>query len=648
MLDKRFLSAVLAVAAITASCTKELSEPAVLPINSAKVVNTRGAEFSNEILVKFNAVPDEAMIQQLKGQGVLSIERTLPSTKGKEELEARFGLDRWYSVILDDSSNADEIVYRLSAAGSVNAVQYGMKYQKASDCISYPAYPVVATKAVSEGFNDPMLVDQWHYRNAGNVSVATSVYKGADINVSRVWSDITCGDPGIVVAVVDEGVKHSHPDLKANMWVNVNEKEDGKDNDDNTYADDVYGWNFVSNGPITWDKPGDSGHGTHCAGTIAAVNNNGTGVCGVAGGSGKGDGVRIMSCQIFDDNYGGTTAVVAKAIKYAADMGASIISCSFGVKGGTFISDGAFKANKTLEYDAIKYFEASKNNDIIDGGLVIFASGNDGDPYATYPGALNDVISVSAFAPDFLPTYYTNYGPGCNIVAPGGEAGLKPYTSSKALVLSTLPSELMKDKSHYGYMQGTSMACPHVSGIAALGLSYAKQLGKKFTLREFKEMILASANDFETKLASGKKDYVSGANFTTNLPNYRKQMGTGSIDTWRLMMKIEGTPCLTAAVGRNQWMDLSDAFGTASVNLTYLDVKYDAADAEEIGLAEEPYIKYGRLYINPTKIGSAKFTITAVGGGTAVGGEDAIGGMEISQEVSVVVRPHKSDNGGWL
>ncbi len=301
-----------------------------------------------------------------------------------------------------------------------------------------------------------------------------------------------------------------------------------------------------------------------------------------------------------------------------------------------------------MEYDAIKYFEATKNNDVLDGGIAIFASGNDGDPYATYPGALNDVISVSAFGPDFLPAYYSNYGPGCNIVAPGGEAYLAPWTSSKGFVLSTLPSELNGGKD-YGYMQGTSMACPHVSGVAALGLSYAKKLGKHYSVKEFKEMILASANDFETKLASaGKKDYVAGAPVSISLANYRKQMGTGSIDAWRLMMKIEGTPCLTAVAGKEQWLDLSDYFGTASVNLTYLGIECSESAKEAVGLAANPYIKYGRLFIHPTKCGSAKFRINAVGGGTEVGGENAIGGMAIHQDVSVIVRPQTSDNGGWL
>lgn len=642
-----------------ASCSEKADEALTLPSvpDVGKIVNTRATgEQCREILVKFNQVPDAETIDAFCRDGVLSMEKVFTSMPGKEDLEKRFGLDRWYSVVTSNDVDQKTVAEKFAGIATVSAVEYGVTYKKASDGISYPYVPddAALTRATTSGsiFNDPSLSAQWHYINNGDVSVATSVYKGADINVADVWRSLTTGDNSIIVAVVDEGVKYSHPDLAGNIWTNPNETEDGKDSDGNGYVDDIHGYNFVSRGPVTWAKDGDSGHGTHCAGTIAAVNNNGLGVSGVAGGSGKGDGVKIMSCQIFDNDRGGSSSIVAKAIKYAADMGASIISCSFGYAGGTFKSDLAYKngngGNNTLEYDAIHYFEATKNNDVLDGGIAIFASGNDGDPYATYPGALNDVISVSAFGPDYLPAYYTNYGPGCNITAPGGEAYLAPWTSYKPMVLSTLPSEL--GNGDYGYMQGTSMACPHVSGVVALGLAYSKKLGKHYSAKEFKEMILSSANDFETKLASaGKKNYASaGESHRVPLANYRKQMGTGSIDAWRLMMKIEGTPCLTAEAGKEQWLDLSDAFGTASINLTYLNVECSSADAAAIGMTQEPYIKYGRLFFYPTKCGSAKFKITAVGGGDAVGGDDAIGGMEMSQTVSVVVRPFKSENGGWL
>lgn len=330
---------------------------------------------------------------------------------------------------------------------NIETIEYDAPFLKVSDCECCPCEEV-ATKAASSQhvFDDPLLARQWHYRNTGDKSVAESAVAGADINVADVWRKITGGDNTIIVAVIDEGVKYNHPDLAANIWTNPGEKEDGADTDGNGYVDDIHGFNFVTNGPLTWDKAKDQGHGTHCAGTIAAVNNNDRGVCGVAGGTGKGDGVRIMSCQILDNSAGGTPSVVAKAIRYAADNGASIISCSFGYQDAAYYSDGAYKKGNSglnaIEYEALMDFEATRNNDVLDGGIAIFAAGNKTKAYASYPGALSDVICVTAFGPDFLPSYYTNYGAGCNIAAPGGEPYLKPV-SPRSWVLSTLPTENM-------------------------------------------------------------------------------------------------------------------------------------------------------------------------------------------------------------
>lgn len=621
-----------------------------------KVVSLSDDYDEGTLLIKFSSVPDQDFLSEVSRNADVALEKLFRDTPGKEELESQFGLNRWYMATLAEGRSFEQTVRDFASLGSVSLVQYNSIAKKTSDCKVYSYEgPDAVTKASDSSlpFNDPSLVDQWHYLNQGNASIAKTARKGADINVVNTWRELTCGDPSIIVAVVDEGVKYSHPDLQANMWVNPTEiPGNGVDDDGNGYVDDIHGYNFVDDGPVTWAKNGDSGHGTHCAGTIAAVNNNGKGVSGVAGGSGNGDGCRIMSCQIFSGEYGGGVAETVNAIKYAADMGASIISCSFGYTSAFSSDNNYINRVGSAEIDAIHYFEACKNNSVLNGNIAIFAAGNDSHDYAHYPGAFNDIISVTAFGPDYLPTSYTNYGPGCNIAAPGGEALLPPWKSYKALVLSTVPSELeqmaettVSTGNDYGYMQGTSMACPHVSGVVALALSYAKKLGKTFDRDTFKDMIITSANDMDQHL-KGTKTYANGS--TLDLAQFYHKLGTGSIDTWLLMMQIEGIPCLIAEIGRNQWMDLSKYFGSASTSLTYLGVEVSDEDREALGLAEDPYIQYGRLYIHPTKSGSAKFTVRAVGGGDIVGGGDNVGGMEVSHEVAVIARSFKSSNGGWI
>ncbi len=655
-MTKRILFFVTVLSALGLySCQQNLDESMLeAPSVESKIINTKAGSAPGELLVKFESVPTEDQIATILATDIEGLEKLFPSVPGKEELEKECGLDRWYVVKLGEMSDIDAVAHSIASEKFVTAVEFDAYMELASDGIVYPYEgPTVATKAgMSDlGFNDPLLSEQWNYLNLGDMSVATTAYAGGDINIKDTWRELTCGDPSIIVAVIDEGVEYSHPDLAPNMWVNEAERNgvSGKDDDGNGYVDDVYGYNFADNtAEINFDRTdNDTGHGTHCAGVIGAVNNNGIGISGVAGGSGKGDGVKIMGCQIFSGPVAAPTQVTAKAIKYAADNGASIISCSFGQPGANYKGDDKFINLNEAQMDAIRYFEKTKNNDVLDGGVVIFASGNAGDPYASYPGAINDIICVSAFGPDYLPTYYTNYGPGCNIVAPGGEAYLPPWTSYKGMILSTVPKKA--DMSGYGYMQGTSMACPHVSGIAALGLAYAKKLGKKFTLKEFNTMLVSSANDFDSRL-NGTKEYykMQGSPGSINLGKFMKQMGTGSVDAWIFMMKIEGVPCLTAEMGKNGWVDVSEYFGTSSKNLTYLSVEVSDKDREALGLATDPYMEFGRLYIHPTKIGSGKVTIKAVGGGTVVGGGDVVGGMEITQEVSIISRPFKVNNGGWL
>ena len=586
------------------------------------------------------------------GGDVVSFEPALVTPKN-ERLARELGLHRWYSVKFDESIPVRKFAKEVAPSKHVNAIEFNTIVSLASDLKAHPMSMgnMADTRALEpmSSFNDPYAKYQWNLHNSGDEAIAKTAREGADVGVLDAW-ELCTGSSDVVVAVIDGPVQYNHPDLAAAMWVNEAELNgvEGVDDDGNNYVDDVYGYNFnttgYSNGKINWTTEGESGHGTHVAGIVAAVNNNGVGISSIAGGSGSGDGVRIMGCQVFDGAFAASDRDMSNAFIYAADNGACIAQCSYAYDPRSFDSDNAYINHTSIEYNAIKYFVNPENcnHSAIGQNLAIFASGNETTSNSGYPGALPICVSVTAYGPDYLPTGYTNYGRGCNIAAPGGDYSIG---NSVSQILSTCIKDVVGDD--YAWMEGTSMACPHVSGVAALGISYAAKIGKKFEGDDYRHTLLTAVNDINSLMLEGTKPY-NGVADAVVLKNYHKRMGTGALDTWRLFMLIEGTPSVQVTAGERCSVDLKEYFGGSATDITYRGIEVSDEAREALGIKGDPKMDKGLLVIRCDKCGSAKIKISAIAGGGQLGGGNNIGGTEITREVSIISRGVSSTNGGWF
>lgn len=404
------------------------------------------------------------------------------------EKHQAWGFHQWFEITLDADIDVVEAVKQYKSLQEVEIAEPVFR----KELIAFE--PISATRESKEsGENnrtatwvpdDLQYTSQWHYNNTGQQN-GTS---GADIRLEKAWS-IEKGNPDVIVAIIDGGIQTDHPDLQANMWQGI-------------------GYNFVNNTSNIIPH----NHGTHVAGTVAAVSNNNLGVAGVAGGSGLGDGVRLMSCQVFTANGNGGFHV---APIYAADNGAAISQNSW-----AYTSAGVYEQ---AVLDAIDYFNANGGGTALYGGISVFAAGNNNASGLWYPACYSGTFSVAAVNNQDMKAWYSNYDNWIDISAPGGETN----QVHAAGVLSTLINNA------YGFYQGTSMACPHVSGVAALIVSNAYGL-------------LTSADVAEILRNSADNHYAVNPSFSGMLGSGRLNAHGALIQTQMYINSVTNPFCFNA------------------------------------------------------------------------------------------------------
>jgi subtilisin family serine protease len=500
----------------------------------------------NQMLVKFKPEVEEA----LDSPGMSDFVARRHGAKAESLRESRRG--RQYLIELDGTLSVEEAVQQ---AARDPRVEYAEP--------NYLLYPARTP-------DDLYFSQQWGLQNMGFVGQGKP---GSDIGATRAW-EFTTGSDDLVVAVIDTGVDLSHEDLAPNAWVNRGERAgNGVDDDNNGFIDDVNGWNFVSSRPTTYENPDLDWHGTHVSGIIGAAGNNGIGVTGVAW------NVKIMSLKFIGATSGNTGDAV-KAINYAMEqkrrgVNVRVINASWG---GPFES-ASLKSAIQAAGDAGILFVCAAGN----GGTD--EKGDNLDNIGWYPAVwsrdIPSIISVTAIDSADKIASFSNYGRATvQVAAPG------------FLVYSTAPGN------KYGWGTGTSMATPHVTGIAALLFSRTPSLSAS----QARQRIVSTADPVASLVSvvtgSGR---ANAYNALSNTPQQGpRQPVIGSVSTNKKKATVVGLGFLSG----------SSVIEVNGVPLA--KVKYDGSTALSDGSITEMSAKLGKSLMSQVFPSGTTVTITVI------------------------------------
>ena len=448
-----------------------------------------------------DAIQDLSNRRLIKEETALFIESAAKQSRNRSAI-AEFPHKLYRVIVLEDAEDLETTLQQLNSTPGVIYAE--------------PDYPI----ELFEIPNDPYLTRQWGLRNTGqaylgidridgpnnDVLVLKQGASGSDIHVEAEWNS---NDPTVrpLIVIIDTGLDTGHPDIADNLWTNPGEiPGNGLDDDHNGFVDDVLGWDFSGDetaiGEIIVgdnDVSDSVGHGTHCSGIIGATSNNGLGVTGVC------QDAQVVGLKIFPNAL---MSIASLAVIYAVEIGGDVINMSWG---------SPYSSRTLLE--ALRYARSN-------GVLPVAASGNFGDDRILFPASLDVVLTVGACNSNDEVTFFSSIGNSLDVVAPGRDV-LSLRAAGTDMYAQNGEPEIRIIDYYYYLADGTSMAAPHVCGVAGVLLAHSPGL----TPDELQDITTTSADDY----------IFPYGNTDTSFYGWDRYSGHGRVNLEAALSLLDGT-----------------------------------------------------------------------------------------------------------